>query len=82
MEVPLVVRYVCGPDGLGGACGTSITDPKVQDMFVRRKEEVRIGGFAKVPTHDELARRLAIIHERATIWDPGVEGMAIELCGD
>eukprot|EP00959_Pyramimonas_sp_CCMP1952_P378704 7932984-Pyramimonas_sp.AAC.1 len=47
----------------GPSCG-AIRIPKVQDMFVRRKEEVRVGGFAKVPTNDELARRLAIMHER------------------
>eukprot|EP00959_Pyramimonas_sp_CCMP1952_P474232 9503097-Pyramimonas_sp.AAC.3 len=54
----------------------------MQDMFVLRNKEVRIGGFAKTPTHDELSRRLATIHEQTTIWDPGVEGIAIELCGD
>eukprot|EP00959_Pyramimonas_sp_CCMP1952_P142737 2988328-Pyramimonas_sp.AAC.1 len=51
-------------------------------MFVRRNKEVRIGGFAKTPTNDELARRLAVIHEQTTIWDPGMEGIAIEICGD
>eukprot|EP00959_Pyramimonas_sp_CCMP1952_P302871 6336802-Pyramimonas_sp.AAC.1 len=50
-------------------------------MFGRRKEEVRVGGFAKVPTNGELARRLANIHEQTTIWDPGMEGIAVEMCG-
>eukprot|EP00959_Pyramimonas_sp_CCMP1952_P011324 237864-Pyramimonas_sp.AAC.1 len=54
----------------------------MQDMFVLRDKEVRIGSLAKTPTHDELARRLAITHEQTTIWDPGVAGIAIEMCGD
>ena len=56
--------------------------PKMCDMFVQRHKETYPGGFAKTPNPDELARRLAVIYEQTTVWDPGIDGIAIEMCGD
>eukprot|EP00959_Pyramimonas_sp_CCMP1952_P095826 2003750-Pyramimonas_sp.AAC.1 len=31
---------------------------------------------------DKLAKRLAILNERATVWDVVSDGLPVELCGD
>ena len=55
--------------------------PRMSVMFMQRHKEIGPGGFAKTPSPDELARRLAVIYEQTTVRDPGIDGIAIEMCG-